>query len=298
MASGVFDAFGKEAIVTSSGLSSVDNFAREALSSTNSGLANFDSFAIENLSTDINIVKGTFDAFAFEVLVSTGALFDTLAIEVLVSDFAVSPIPVFPALPWDFPIVFTPNFKTIIGKGPSDREVRLNNQVYALWDIELTFPQLKDQTQNQTPYEPFDGFTQYQQLCQLWLSMYGKAGIFYFLAPWDNSRANQPIGTGDGATTTFTVYRTWGQPPASITEPVGGVQAVISVTVGGTPVSGYSFSRNKITFSTPPANGEAIVMTFSFYYLCKFMANEQDYEEFSKDRWTVKSLKFRSIIWP
>lgn len=213
------------------------------------------------------------------------------------------PIPLFPVLPESFPIRLSIVMDTIIGTVKSLREVRVAQQQYPLWDIEIPFEELRDQTQNQEPYEPFTYptvYQQYEELVQFWLMMYGQANIFAFDAPWDDSRSNQLIGVGDGETETFTVYRTWGTGQLSVLLPVGMVNEVFSVTVGGTPVSAsdYTINRNKITFTTAPAPGAQIIMTFSFYYLCRFVADEQDFEEFSKNRWTVPSLKFRSVYWP
>jgi hypothetical protein len=204
-------------------------------------------------------------------------------------------LPVFPALPYGFPIKWTPTLKTTIGTASSGREARLNNQPSALHQFELVFEELRDQTQNAIPFAELAGFTQYMQLCQLWLGMYGRFGLFYFDAPWDDSRTDQLIGTGDGTTTGFVVSRTVGIGAVTITEFVGGLNTVINVKIAGVPTSAYTVSGNAIILNTAPSLGAAITATFSFYYVCRFMEDNQDFEEFYKDRWTVNSLKFRSI---
>jgi len=215
------------------------------------------------------------------------------------------PIPIFPSLPQDFPIKLSPVLDTTIGTTKSLREMRVAQQTYPLWDIEISFEELVDQTQNQTPYAPFAGYEQFQQLVQLWLSMYGQTQVFAFSCPWDNSRANQLIGTGDGKTYVFTIVRTWGLGNQATTDPVGMVNAITSVQVGGitVPSTKYFVARDKLYFIDakgfiyPPAANEAITMTFSYYYLCRFVEDEQDFEEFAKNRWNVSSLKFRAVIW-
>lgn len=178
--------------------------------------------------------------------------------------------------------------------------MRVAQRTVPLWDFEILFEELLDQTQNQTPYAPFAGDTQFEQLCQNWLMMYGQTNVFAFNCPWDNSRSNQNIGTGDGTTTTFTIVRAWGLSANTTTASIGTINTITQVQVNGVTVSSanYSINRNKITFVTAPGAGQAITMTFSFYYLCRFVEDEQDFEEFAKNRWAVKSLKFRSVNWP
>jgi hypothetical protein len=215
-------------------------------------------------------------------------------------------IPVFPTLPQGYPIKVSPVMDTTIGTTKSLQETRVLQQEYPLWDIEILFEELRDQTQNATPYAPFAGLQQYSQLVQTWLSMYGRTGVFAFDCPWDNSRASQVLGIGDGSTYEFAFVRTWGTGALSTTAPVGMVNTLISVTVGGVtvPSTQYYFSRNMLYFIGadgrvyPPANGAQIAATFSYYYLCRFVEDEQDFEEFAKNRWTVPSLKFRAVIWP
>jgi len=216
------------------------------------------------------------------------------------------PIPNFPILPEGFPVKVSPGLDTLIGTTKSLRELRYPQRSYPIWDFEILFEELRDQTQNQTPYVPFVGYTEYMQFLQLWLMMYGQTNVFAFNAPWDNSRSNQTIGIGDGSSYIFTVYRQWGIAPNDIIEPVGVVESVTSVTVGGTtiPTSNYFTNRNKIIFQDssgthhPPTSGQAIAMTFNYSYLCKFSEDEQNTEEFNKNRWTLPSLKFQSVIWP
>jgi hypothetical protein len=208
-------------------------------------------------------------------------------------------IPVFPALPENYPIKFSPVMDTIIGTTKSLREMRVPLQTYPIWDIEIMFDQLKDQTQNQTPYGPFTGYQQYMDLVQLWLMMYGQTNVFAFTCPWDYSRANQALGTGDGITLGFTAFRTWGSGAQATAAPVGAINNVINVFVNGTAISAttYSVQRNQIVFNNPPAAGAVLTISFTYYYLCRFVEDEQDYEEFSKNRWAVKSLKFRASTW-
>jgi hypothetical protein len=220
-----------------------------------------------------------------------------------------APIPIFPNLPISFPIKLSIVMDTIVGTTKSLREVRVAQQQLPLWDIEIPFQELRDQTQNEVPYPPFTYpkvFQEYEELVQLWLMIYGRTNVFGFNCPWDNSRLNQQIAIGDGTTSTFTIVRTWGSEPIATDLPIGLIGEVLSVQVNEIviPSAFYTTNRNKISFidgsgiAHPPGEGDPINMTFTFYYLCRFTEDEQDFEEFSKNRWTVPSLKFRSVIWP
>ena len=212
--------------------------------------------------------------------------------------FGDQPIPVFPTLPQGFPVKWRPTLKTITNETKSGRQVRFPNQNFALHEFELVFEVLRDQTQNQTVYQPLAGFTDFMQLCQFWLSMYGKFGLFYFDAPWDDSRKNQFIGTGDGNTATFLAVRTFGTANAGLTEPVGAINQLIAVYFDNIaqPTNTYSFVGNQIIFSPPPPANAVITADFTFYYVCHFTQDNQDFDEFFKNIWQVKVLPFRSTI--
>jgi hypothetical protein len=214
-------------------------------------------------------------------------------------------IPTFPSLPEGFPIKVSPVLDTIIGTTKNLREMRVPQQTYAIWDIEIKFEQLKDQTQNQTPFAAFAGYTQFQALVGLWLSMYGQTGVFAFNCPWDNSRSEQSIGVGDGTTYQFPVFATYGLGAQATLVPVGLITSIQAVYVNGTlqAAGTYTFSRNRLLFinangvALAPAAGATIALTFTFSYLCRWTEDEQDFEEYSKNRWTVPSLRFRASPW-
>lgn len=284
-------------------------FASDQLQSPKVVFANVVKFSLISGNSSVALA---FDNVKQNVLLSAGSSSSTQIDFASVNKIALiqtipgfGPIPVFPSIPQDFPIKVSPVMDTTLGTTKSLREIRFPQQNYPLWDIELSFSELVDQTQNQMPYGPFVGYTQFQQLVQLWLSMYGQTQVFAFNCPWDNSRANQLIGTGDGKTYVFTVVRTWGLGNQATTAPVGMVNSVFGVYVNGVlvPSSNYFIARDKIYFIDqkgflhPPALNQTITMTFSYYYLCRFVEDEQDFEEFSKNRWNVGSLKFRAVIW-
>jgi len=262
----------------------------------------------------VKVNPGTiFDGVMEEVLLKNNPPinFDTIVSEGLIAGPLPpepGPIPTFPAVPYGLPIKMRPKMFTTISDLKSGREVRFPNQtIAAIWEFEILFEVLRDQTQNQQPYTPLAAFTEYMQIVQHWLSMYGQYGMFNFDAPWDDSRENQTIGIGNGEDYYFTIVRTWGFGSNEITEPIGNINEVFSVTIGGLPVdsSRYIIDSNQITFiysdtglPHPPDPGQRIAMSFSFYYLCRFQDDSQDFSEFFKNINEVKSLKFEAPYYP
>lgn len=209
----------------------------------------------------------------------------------------VTNIPVFPTLPVGFPVVVKPTFANISGSIPSGRSIRAPQQTLPIWEFELNFESLRDQTQNSQPFAPLAGFTDFTKLSQVFIANIGQYGKFLFDAWWDDSRLDQPIALGDGTSTRFLMVRTWGYGLIQFTEPVGSVNVITNVKINGTvqdPSTYFVTSNNVLVFRSAPANGVTITSTFSYYYLCQFSEDMQDYSEFMKNRWTAK-IKFRSV---
>jgi hypothetical protein len=275
-----------------------------SLSDTASSSDEFDEFETQFVayndfvSSDDDFIIIINAIFSLSDTISSFDRFD--AILTTGDELACGPIPLFPPLPIGFPIKLSIVMDTTLGTTKSLREMRVMQQLYPLWDIEILFEELLDQTQNQIPYDDLVGYQQYQSLVQTWLMMYGQTGIFAFDAPWDDSRTDQIIGIGDSTQKDFTVFRTWGQASIATAEPVGMIGTVTNVKINGHVVNPntYGISRNFINFHTPPAANATITMTFGYYYVCRFVEDEQEFEEFSKNRWTVPSLKFRAVYWP
>lgn len=209
------------------------------------------------------------------------------------------PTPLFPVIPGiTFSIHKRPTWATIEFVAVSGRRVSSPQQAYPLWEIELTFDFMKDQTQNIVPYTTAAGRNDFTRLSELFLACAGKYGQFYFDDFTDNSRLNQFIGIGDGSTTQFPVLRTWGFSGLELLEPVGGVNEVFNLYFNGNlqifPPA-YSVIGNTLTFTEAPGIGAVITMDFSFYYLCQFLEDQHDYEQFMYNLWTLRSCKLRSV---
>ena len=199
--------------------------------------------------------------------------------------------PIFPTLAGQgWSVHKKPTFSTIVAGHVSGREVRDALYLNPIWQFELSFEGLDSTASGQ--YGGL-GAQSLQALMGLFLKCQGQYGTFLYVDPSDNAAINQSLGTGDGTTTTFTMSRALG----GFVEPVGWVTSVSSVSVGGVVgATGWSVATpNSLIFATAPAAGAAISASFSYAYLCRFDADDIDFEQFMASLWKADAVKFRSL---
>ena len=137
------------------------------------------------------------------------------------------------------------------------------------------------------------------------LAMAGSQGRFLFHNPDDYQVFQNVIATGDGATTTFTLTRTFGANGFFGTEPVGqvDVQSGVNVYLGGSssPLAhaAYTISTanpcaNTITFATPPAAGQAIAVDMQYWYYCSLGAESNSFKKFMDRIWSLGKVTLHS----
>ncbi len=186
-----------------------------------------------------------------------------------------------------------PAFSTRVANHVSGREVRQSLYADTLYEFELTFDGLDSDSNT-----PGLGANSLQSLMGFYLQAQGQFGTFLYTDPTDNAVARQSIATGDGTTTSFAFLRTLG----GFTEPVGWVTAVENVYFNGAVQSATAYSinapngfNNVLTFATEPGAGVAITADFTYAFVCRFLDDQNDFEEFMSGLWQVQSLKFRSV---
>ena len=59
--------------------------------------------------------------------------------------------------------------------------------------------------------------------------------------------------------------------------------------------SAYTITNGLVTFLSPPANGAVLAWTGYFGFLCRFIDDQADFENFMAGAWQVQSLKFRQV---
>ena len=197
--------------------------------------------------------------------------------------------PSFPVLPGQsWSVHKRPTFSTRVASHVSGREVRAPFYSQTLYEFELTFDGLAS-----TAAYPGLGTNSLQSLMGLYLQVQGQFGTFLYTDPADNVVTGQAIATGDGATKVFTFVRTLG----GAAEPASWVTSVSNVYLNGVnQPSGWTLTTpNTLTFTAAPGNLVAITASFSYAFNCRFLDDQEDFENFMSGLWMVRSLKFRSV---
>ena len=200
---------------------------------------------------------------------------------------APSELPQLPGLA--YPVVKRPVTQTIVAAHPSGREVRLN-LVSTIWEWQLSYEALAS---DDGSIAPGLGARSLHALLGLFLQCQGGLRTFRYTDPVDNIAVLQIIGSGDGSTTNFTALRSIG----AVTETVSYVTALTAVTVDGVAPTSFSLiAPNQIHISPAPASGAVVAATFDYQFICRFVDDSMDFEEFASNIWSAKSVKFRSVL--
>lgn len=190
-------------------------------------------------------------------------------------------LPSMPGLGWS--VIKTPNWKTIVQETASGKEVRQSLMTYPLWDFTLTFSVLRGA----------NGYTEMTELAGFFNERQGMYDTWLFDDPSDDSVTSQSFGTGDGSTVAFQLIRTMN----GFNEPIQNVNGSPSIYINGVlQSSGYTIgSTGIVTFTAAPAAAAALTWTGAFYFRCRFLQDLAEFDQFAKDVWSLKTLKFRSV---
>lgn len=184
-----------------------------------------------------------------------------------------------------------PTFATRVAPHVSGREVRRANYAAALYEFEVAFDGLSSAGSASLAGL---GTSSLQTLMGFYLACQGQLGTFLYADPTDGAVTAQPIGVGDGATTSFACVRSLG----AATEPVGWVTGIGNVYLAGKPLSSGATALaqpNTLTFAAAPAAGTAITADFTYAFVCRFLDDQEDFENIMAGLWQLQSLKFRSV---
>jgi hypothetical protein len=196
-------------------------------------------------------------------------------------------LPSFPILPGQTFARKAPVSVSNIALHDSGREVR--TPIYSgLYEFEVAFDGLASDAASL----PGLGGQSLQAILGLYLQCLGGCGTFLYTDPNDDAVVNQNIATGDGATTLFTLGRSIGS--GFDTDFL--VTALTNVDINGSPASGWTLiAPNLLSFASAPASGAAVGASFSFAFVCRFLEDGVDFDNFMQNLWATKSLKFRSV---
>jgi len=198
-----------------------------------------------------------------------------------------------------------PIFSTRIQTGISGKSVRTQFYQYPLYQYDLSYEILRDDTVN----------NELKTLMGFYLARQGAYDSFLYVDPSDNTIAGQTIGSGDGNTKTFQLIRTYGSTNFNFTEPQLDIQPpnsptpILNVYLNGVKQnSGWSVSYYQsgiLTFTSAPGNGVVITADFSYYKRVCFLefqqssqsgsANADAFGNFMYNLWELKSLTLITV---
>lgn len=198
-------------------------------------------------------------------------------------------LPVFPALRglgWN--VKRTPTFQTQRQQSLSGRESSTPNWQNPLWQWTLTYDVLENNPGNLDE----NGYTDFTRLAGLYLSVLGSNGTFLYQDPNDNEVYGQPLGLGDGVTTTWQLRRQFGSFTESIQAPAG----TPIVRLNGVVTTAFTNgTKGRITFNSAPAAGVNITADFSFYFPVRFSDDSLEFNNFAEMLWEAQTVKLQQV---
>ncbi len=133
-------------------------------------------------------------------------------------------------------------------------------------------------------------------LAGFFLQQQGSFGAFLFDDPSDDGVTGQYFGTGDGTTTAFQLYRSFG----GFFEPIVAPASVSAVYFNGVAQSPAGYSVNPatgiVTFGSAPGSGVVITADFTYYFLVRFAEDTAEFENFMYQLWSLKQVKLQSVL--
>lgn len=194
---------------------------------------------------------------------------------------------IFPTLKGlEWPATRTPIFKTLAQQSASGDEVRASLWSLPRWQWTLSFNFLRDNSNNE-----------FRTLVGFFLARRGSFDSFLFDDLTDESVVGQPIGTGDGSTTSFQLVRSF----QGFTEPVFNTKGTSTIYKNGVvvPSANWSVTTGVLTFTAAPASGAVITGDFGYRWPVRFVSDQYDFGYFMDKLWEQKQLDFISVKnWP
>jgi len=184
-------------------------------------------------------------------------------------------------------------WRTRTQEAVSGKETRIADWSYPrhLWSLSYDF--LRQGSLSGAVYSEFAALAGFFNLRQ------GAFDSFLYADPDDNTALGQGIATGDGVTTSFPLVRGFG----GFVEPVLAPNVVSAVYFNGVIQSAGAYAVNAwgtaqpgvVVFDAAPGAGVAITADFSFYFPCRFVADQLDFEKFMAALYQLKKIEFVSL---
>jgi uncharacterized protein (TIGR02217 family) len=189
-------------------------------------------------------------------------------------------LPSFPGLSWGRRRAV--RWSTTIKRAASGREYRVANWLHPLYEYQLDYELLRQQP-NAAEVEQLLGFINLRR---------GSWDSWLYRDPHDHTADAQVFGVGDGSRTQWQLVRSFG----GHAEPVLGITQTPQVTVGDFAVTAFTVStKGLVTFATPPAAGQTLSWTGTFFWRCRFLKDGYDFSEFLSRWHELRGLSFTTI---
>ena len=200
-------------------------------------------------------------------------------------------LPLFPSLPGvGVTVKKSMEWSTNIQTAVSGKETAVANWSYPRWHWNLPVNVLRNA----------GAFGELRALLALYAQVAGRCGVFGYADPNDSPVTGQLLGVGDGGTTVFQVVRSIGGTGGWV-EPVWN-PTVTAVYLNGAPLASgwsaqgwWSASPGKLTFTAPPGAGAILSADFAYTFICRFEADQLDFNGLAQSLWSVDSLNFYSV---
>lgn len=173
-------------------------------------------------------------------------------------------------------------WKTGIKESASGKELRAAWMTSPRWRHTLAYEVLRETA----------GYTDLQQLVGLFNQCRGSWDNFLFNDPEDNAVTDQQFGTGDGTTTQFQLVRSYG----GFVEPIAALNGAAVIkkngSVQGQPSACSISADAMVSFVAAPANGEALTWSGAYYWRCRFLRDELEFDRFLEDLFEARRVEF------
>jgi uncharacterized protein (TIGR02217 family) len=178
----------------------------------------------------------------------------------------------------------TPIWSTKVQKAASGRELRAAYYSYPLWKFSLSYEVLRSGAQ-----------AELQALVGFFNARQGSFDSFCYPDPEDNTATGQQFGVTVAGQTQYQLVRAYG----GHVEPVLALNGAPAIYVNGvlkTPGTDYTVSSlGLVTFTAPPAAGQALTWSGGFYYRVRFLQDSADFERFLHQLWSLKKIEFQTV---
>ncbi len=174
-----------------------------------------------------------------------------------------------------WPPTIAPLWNSQLQKTVSGRTVAATYQQYPLYKFAVKYAYL-----SQSSFQTLLAFFNQQQ---------GNVIPFLFDAgPGQDTVTAQGIGTGNGTTKTFQLFRSYG----GFAEPVAASFGTCTAYSNGTsePATFNSPNNGYVTYTTAPVSGAVLTWTGSYYFQCRFSKGSTEFDQFMSQIYKTKTV--------